>query len=478
MKGVRRGLHRVVTLNMDRRTKILAIAFGAVTAYLALVKVVYPNWLQPLLSLDERVAERREVLDRLESLDQQVMQARPEYRDYVARIGSFDAQSVVTDVRDRLNGLIQKHELQNAGVSPGTPRSNRKTGVETIVITVTAVGLLKSAVGFLRDVAELPHLMRVGNVALYPSKSSRSSDRNRRQELTHLRVPIELLVLPQQKVVGRIRLEGLSQPDSWVRHEGRDYSVIWSGKPFTQHIPPKPMKVNVGRDVTVKEGRSAKLRASVKGGDGQYTYEWSPKDGLKNVNGPNVEVDTTTPFKRSYTLTVTDGMGMSASDVVQVTVKERRKKTPTQPRKNVVKPRDPRWPHRRQMQVVMVLGWTGPNEQIHELMVYNKKLRETSYYAVGDEFDGGELVFVHQTGGLVHRTDGQYAIYPIGDTLDRDVSIEGADAFPELREAVERHRRMLKDAASEAQPGAGTDETGEPSAPVEGGKDKSPGGLP
>ena len=126
MNGDRRGWDRVVTFNMDRRTKILAIAFGAVTAYLALAKVVYPNWLQPLLSLDERVAERREVLDRLESLDHQVMQARPEYRDYVARIGSFDAQSVVTDVRDRLNGLIQKHDLQNAGVSPGTPRSNRK----------------------------------------------------------------------------------------------------------------------------------------------------------------------------------------------------------------------------------------------------------------------------------------------------------------------------------------------------------------
>ena len=463
----------MVTFNMDRRTKILAIAFGAVTAYLALAKVVYPNWLQPLLSLDERVAERREVLDRLESLDHQVMQARPEYRDYVARIGSFDAQSVVTDVRDRLNGLIQKHALQNAGVSPGTPRSNRKTGVETIVITVTAVGLLESAIGFLRDVAELPHLMRVGNVALYPSKSSRSSDRNRRQELTHLRVPIELLVLPQHKVVGRIRLEGLSQPKSWVRHEGRDYSVIWSGTPFTQYIPPKPMKVNVGRDVTVKVGRSAKLRASVKGGDKQYTYEWSPQEGLKKIKGPNVEVDTSIAFTRSYTLTVTDGMGMSASDAVQVTVTERRKKTTTtKPEKKTVKPRDPRWKDRRQMQVVMALGWTGPNEQINELMVYHKRSKETSYYAVGDEFDGGELVFVHQTGGLVHRTDGQYAIYPIGDTLDRDVSIEGADAFPELREAVERHRRMLKDAASEAQPGVETGKTQEPIAPVERGKGK------
>ncbi|MCH7838784.1 MAG: PKD domain-containing protein, partial [Planctomycetes bacterium] len=326
---------------MDRRTKILAIAFGAVTAYLALAKVVYPNWLEPLLSLDERVAERREVLDRLESLDHQVMQARPEYRDYVVRIGSFDAQSVVTDVRDRLNGLIQKHALQNAGVSPGTPRSNRKTGVETIVITVTAVGLLESAVGFLRDVAELPHLMRVGNVAMYPSKSSKSSNRKRGQEFTHLRVPIELLVLPQQKVVGRIELEGLTRPESWVRHEGRDYSMIWSGTPFTQYIPPKPIKVNVGRDVTVKVGRSAKLRASVKGGDKQYTYEWSPQEGLKNIKGPNVEVDTTTPFTRSYTLTVTDGMGMSASDAVQVTVNERqKKKTTARPDKKPPKPRD------------------------------------------------------------------------------------------------------------------------------------------
>ena len=98
--------------------------------------------------------------------------------------------------------------------------------------------------------------------------------------------------------------------------------------------------------------------------------------------------------------------------------------------------------------------------------------------SVGDEFDGGELVFVHQTGGLVHRTDGQYAIYPIGDTLDRDVNIEGADAFPELREAVERHRLILKNAASKAQPDVETGKTQEPAAPVESGKGKPLRGRP
>ena len=62
--------------------------------------------------------------------------------------------------------------------------------------------------------------------------------------------------------------------------------------------------------------------------------------------------------------------------------------------------------------------------------------------------------------------------------LARKEKIEGADAFPELREAVERHRRTLEEAASKAQPGVETGKTQEPAAPVESGKGKPLRGRP
>ena len=79
------------------------------------------------------------------------------------------------------------------------------------------------------------------------------------------------------------------------------------------------------------------------------------------------------------------------------------------------------------------------DERTDELMIYQKRLKEANYYEPGDEFDGGELVFVHQTGGLVRRSN-EYFIYPIGAKLDQDLSVEEAVEYPELQRAAERFR--------------------------------------
>ena len=70
--------------------------------------VVYPTWIHPLLTIDERIAERRKALDVLEAQEAAVQQARHEYKVLVARVGSFDVGKVETEVRDRLNRLIER----------------------------------------------------------------------------------------------------------------------------------------------------------------------------------------------------------------------------------------------------------------------------------------------------------------------------------------------------------------------------------
>ena len=64
-------------------------------------------------------------------------------------------------------------------------------------------------------------------------------------------------------------------------------------------------------------------------------------------------------------------------------------------------------------------------------MIFNLKSKETTYHKVGDEFDGGRLVFVHQTGVLVRRQDG-YFVVPLGANLDQDISADQAADYPTL----------------------------------------------
>jgi len=108
---------------MDKRTRILGAVFGAAAAYALLAGVVYPRWIRPLLTLEERIAERQKVLDRLLAEDEAVQRARFEYKILVGRVGSFDAARVETNVRDRLNQLIERHRLTDAAVTPSRPAS-------------------------------------------------------------------------------------------------------------------------------------------------------------------------------------------------------------------------------------------------------------------------------------------------------------------------------------------------------------------
>jgi len=110
------------------------------------------------------------------------------------------------------------------------------------------------------------------------------------------------------------------------------------------------------------------------------------------------------------------------------------------------------------MQLVMMLGRTTGDGRLDELMVHSRRSKETSYYAPGQEFDGGTVVYVHQTGGLVRRKDDPrgpkgeetYWIYPIGLTLDQDLGLEAAEAFPELLRAADADKSARRAAASAA----------------------------
>ena len=456
----------------DRRTKLMAGGFILLVGYGFVSRVVFPEWIKPILTLDEDVAERRQELDELQERQEQFERAKDEYTRFIERIGSTDVERVEVDLRARLNTLIEKHKLKGAKVSGGRVRHDSKTGLKRVFLDVTATTSMESAVLFLKDMAELPHMVRITRPKISPASASRQK---RKLDRVNLSVPIEVMVLPpQKKVIGRIDETQLVQPASYVRHQDRNYALIWERRPFIEYEPPKPLALNVKQPaLTVKVGARARLQATATGGDGDYTYKWTPSEGLTGETTANPTADTSKAGRRAYSVTVTDGQGETDSKVVTLTVNERvtRRRKPrgkTGPPPPPPPPPDPRWPDRKHMQLCMTLITNDGLRQVNEFMVYDSKSRMTNYYRVGDEFDGGELVFVHQRGGVVVRKD-EYFVYPIGANLDQAIGVDGAIDHPQLQAAAARHRE-----AQAAEPAGEAQSVAEPGSNVVAPKDEAP----
>lgn len=83
-----------------------------------------------------------------------------------------------------------------------------------------------------------------------------------------------------------------------------------------------PLTANAGNDVSICQYASTTLGGSptANGGSGPYTYSWSPATYLNNSSAANPVMTPTTSGSFTYTVTVQDNVGTTASDAVVVTV--------------------------------------------------------------------------------------------------------------------------------------------------------------
>jgi len=444
---------------MDRRTKILTALFSVLIGYAVVSGVVYPKWIKPQITIDERIAEREKELHKLEAAEKAAEAAKQDYRAFVERIGSFDVTRVENELRARLNKMIERHGLQNSNVTSGRESRDPKTDVKTLFVTVTATSTLEGAVKFLKDLSELPQLVRITSPKLDPASSSRKDAREPEKDRVNLTVPIEVMVLPPERMVGSIPTDTMVQPITVVRHSGRDYSRIWDRKPFQDYVKLLPLRAIVRKEVSVQLGQPAVLQASATGGDGNYTYKWSPSEGLLNDSVANPTADGTSPGSRNYSVTITDGRGSSVSESVTVTVREPVVVAP--PPQVVPPPVVPTgpppaaaWADGRFMQLCMASGTRTGDAWDRELVVYNNKTKSSDYYKIGAAFDGGTLLFVHHRGAVGRRNE-DYFVYPIGATLDQALREQDAAEFPELQQAVLKIKsEQQKPQQTEHQPSA------------------------
>lgn len=444
---------------MDRRTKILASIFGGFVFLIFVDRVIRPRWIDPILSIDDRIAERQKKLDALRADQEAVKRAVDDYKAFAARAGSFKPYQVQTAILDRLSSLIEKNKLENVNVTPARPRVDPKTGLARMVITVKAVATLPSAVAFLRDIAELPQLVRIGNAAIMPTSQRL---RGRGQPKMSIRIPIEVLVIPQQKVAGTIDLEKIERPTSFVRHSDRNYSTIWSLKPFSEYVPPKPLRSLAGRAINqLPTTKKARMGGGATGGEGKYTCLWQPPDRLSDENICDPTIDISQEFEEVYTLHVTDEVGNAASAPKKVTIKkpEKRKPPPPPSPPPITTPVVKRWKDGQHMQLRMAVLASSEAGDTGEMAVFNKRAKQMRFYTVGEEFDGGELVYVHPTGAIARRSE-RYFIYPIGYFASEDVPIDDADElfsldYPRLVQMADWMKRrdeagLAPEAGSEA----------------------------
>lgn len=106
-------------------------------------------------------------------------------------------------------------------------------------------------------------------------------------------------------------------------------------------------------------------------------------------------------------------------------------KTPTQVAEAAPQPKKPTGdPNRKDKYLAGVMRY-GQDE----LMIIDPRRNTTEYIAKGEKLDGGNLLYVHPYGGVVHKEDGDY-FYEIGLTLDQAVLMKDGTDLSEVDRLV------------------------------------------
>ncbi|MHC5110937.1 MAG: hypothetical protein ACYTHJ_13790 [Planctomycetota bacterium] len=433
---------------MDKRTKILGSVFGLFVVYGLYASVIGPRVVQPLFSIKDEIADLSEEKSELEELEAETRQAVREFAEYCGRNGSFNILRIEQQLHRMLVAMMGEHKLEDTDISPTEPRIAKRTRIEKMKVTVKATGTLENAMKFLKDLAEVPQVTRMLSVKVTPVRSRGKRRTRSKEERVTVSVPIEIMMMPPQMVAMNVTKDTLDKKSEFVRHENRDYSNIWTKTPFTQYIVYPPLKLSVKEsNATVVQGKSLTLEATATGGDGDYIFEWSGGPGIKKPKSKRTTIDTKSDGKRSYTVMVTDGQGLTERASVDVTIEKKPEKRVAKGKpKPKPKPKKEVYPRRdkegNNKQIVMAMTRRNGADRDSEIMISNDRSKETEYYKIGDPFDGGQLVYIHASGAVARQTvseksDIDYYAYPMGQRMADGSPASQMEAYPKLKWAAD-----------------------------------------
>lgn len=226
---------------MDKRTKILGITFAVLIAVWVGYKTVYAWWVVPLVRIEQDIEKLRAQESEAAEFNAQYEFAQKDYEKLVSRVGTLELGELKDDLHHRIEDLAHEYALEDLKVTPKREQRYGKTDALELGFAVSGQQKLESVLGFLREVYELPHVLRVVDPKLSPILPPRGE---KAKDLIKLTLDIQALLLPARPraaLAYTVDLKKLPpQPKTFVRHGEPDIVKLASAKPFLEYEPEKP----------------------------------------------------------------------------------------------------------------------------------------------------------------------------------------------------------------------------------------------
>ena len=217
---------------MSEREKRLALVFGAVLVVGIGLKYVYPTMVRPTFDYGANVREAGAELQKLQA-EHGELQARLEakYDEYVLRTGGTDPDVVKDDMYDCINELLKASKLRSTKVNPKSTSVDKKSGIATLRISVSAKGRFAQCIGFVKRFYAIPYVARFSSLKFAPTHARQRADHDE----VKLDAEIEVLVVPYEKLLGEPKGD---QPPGWEKSVVKNTRALEAWKPFTRYREP------------------------------------------------------------------------------------------------------------------------------------------------------------------------------------------------------------------------------------------------
>lgn len=220
----------------------MLFVFLTVGAGIVLIKYVYPATVKSAIDLPAQVTKAQKEYRKLQK-DRTKLEdeLKIKYQNYVMRTGGIDANAVEQDLWDRVFDLIQKSHLREPGINPKSVSTDKKSSVQTVIVTLRAKGRFRDCVEFVRGFYELPYIARLDDLKITPTEA--------RGQVNHdeatLSGEIQALVLPME---ARFGPPDDPQPETVKKYANppQAYQDLASARPFTpffERPPPTPTPI-------------------------------------------------------------------------------------------------------------------------------------------------------------------------------------------------------------------------------------------
>lgn len=168
---------------MNPRERFIITIIGGVIGAWALYLAVNAFCLAPVRSADRDLANLSAEYSKLKRERDALPQVAKIWSGFAKRTYSFDERETQNAFGEELKRLATSHKLSGAQFTPRSGTKIGRTDVRTIAFQVVADGRLEQVTSFLRDLYELPVLIRLHKLHLAPTKQVGGSDEIKITEL-------------------------------------------------------------------------------------------------------------------------------------------------------------------------------------------------------------------------------------------------------------------------------------------------------